>query len=210
MASDGNGGPMSPFPDLGFNLCALIYLVPFLDCRRSYQGANCPLLLMIKNKWRGLLVDSLTLFLIVGVSFLFVIYQAALKWAFQNTELLWDLGSLKARSQPWALLALWVEPDWNIWTSGQAIPLLTDWVLPCCYRRCLANHETIKSKEVGPFQTDYLYQSLQSARYVVNVTRATHSQLNSSKQPNQLCFSNYLSRCIIDPVCPHVNSDTVN
>lgn len=172
------------FPNLGFNSCALIYLVPhrgFLGLQEIISRGQLPLfLLMIKNKLRGLLVDSLTLFLMVAMSFLFVIYQVALKWAFQNTGLLWDLGSLKARLQPWALLALWVEPDWNIWTSGQAIPLLTGWVPS----HCLANHESIMSKEVGTFQIDHLYQSLHYASIVVNVTRATHSQLNSSKYLN--------------------------
>lgn len=182
MTSGVNGGGMSPslisdsFPNLGLNQCALICLVTRwgnlgpASSRRSYPGANCPSCLMIRNKWYILLVDSLTLFLIVPVSILFLIYQVVVKWAFQNPDLLWDLGSLKARSQPWALLALWVNLDWNFWTSVQAILHLRGWVLPCCYHR-----------------------SLQSASLMVNMTIATHSKLNPSSFSAcaNSCFSHH-------------------
>lgn len=69
--------------------------------------------------------------LIVIVSFLFPIHQVAGKLAFQNPELLWDLGSLKARSQPWALLTLWVRADWKFWTSGLVVLHKRSRVLSC-------------------------------------------------------------------------------
>lgn len=61
------------------------------------RGQISPCCLKTSNKWQIWFLDSLTLFLIVTVSFLFLIYQVAGKWAFHNPELLWDLGSLKAR-----------------------------------------------------------------------------------------------------------------
>lgn len=69
--------PCPPVSD-SLESCTLIYLVPHrgflgpVDCISWWQLP--PLVLsMIKNKWHSLLVDSLTLFLIVAVSFLFLI-----------------------------------------------------------------------------------------------------------------------------------------
>lgn len=94
------------FPSLSYNAMCIDLFRSSLGFSLTAPGDHIrvqisPCCLKISNKWQTLFLDSLTLFLIVTMSVLSLIYQVAGKWAFQSPWI--ALGSGEFEGQVTAL-----------------------------------------------------------------------------------------------------------